>query len=228
MGVTKTRDYKFEAKLYLDTTDYDYIEVIEKLKCVFSCWAYILHDKDTRWYRISEHPSLNRHLNNPYVIFRLVRHSRVVKGRRNLLKKHIHFYGKNNSNRQFSLPALIRYLEIPYKFSQNGDFRFVSSWDSAMAYSIHFNAPDKYQYSVLEVKTNIRGFASKYLRYKRDLHDELNSVYSFIAKEYMRKKRPPSYWELVRWCNDEELSIHIQKPLLIKDVLYSFKNPDKI
>lgn len=227
-NVVKTKDYKFEVKLYPVSDDYDSDIVIEKLKSVFSRWAYITHDKDLRRYKISEHPSLSRRLDNPFVQFKLCRVKRLVKGRRNLLKKHIHFYGANNHNRQFSISALVRFLEIPYKYSQNGDIRFVGSWDDAMSYTIHYNAPDKYQYSVLEVKTNIRNFASRYIRYRSDLRGDLSDVYTYIRKQTYRLGHPPTYCDLVEWCNIEGLTIHIQKPLLIKDVLYSFKNPDKI
>lgn len=224
-SVSKQKDYKFQAKLYPDTCDYDCDVVLSKLIDLFSEWAYILHDKDVRHFH---KPSVLPDLRNPFTSFRL--YGRVPMRRRthNVIKPHIHFYGKNNHNRQFSLSALVKYLEIPYKFSQNGDFQYVTSWDACMAYTVHYNAPEKYQYSVLEVKTNIRGFASKYLRFHHDSRDELNSVIEYIRKYSFKFHHPPAFYELATWCNNEGFSIHLSKTYLLIQYLQSYKSPDRL
>lgn len=222
----KDKDYKFEFKLYPDCVEYDCDEVIDKLKALFADYAYILHDHDERTFSRNNVPLLSdnkaRHL---WVLF-TCKVRRGAKG--HLLKPHYHFYGKNNHNRQFSLDSIVRYLEVPYKYAHNGDFRFVDTWEGAMRYTIHNNAPDKYQYSPGQVFTNIRDWYKKYIVEKLDSSEQFRKIVTLIEEQTKKYGRPPTYFEVMVLCNELGLTLHIAKDNMIRNLLYSYRHPEVI
>lgn len=222
----KTKDYKFSIKLYPDCVEYLCDDVLENLKGLFSEWCYILHDKDNRSFKNKVVRPLSINFHN--YLFQ-VRTRRCVKGKgRHTKKSHYHFYGRNNHNNQFSLDTLIRTLSIPYKYAHNGDFEYASNWQACIMYSIHKNAPDKFQYSYRELKSNIPNIFTRYFS-NVDLSRELEIVMQLIEDSYVRQKGLGlTYFDLVRLCNQKGLSIHFKHSLLLKNLLYSYRHPDVI
>lgn len=222
----KTKDYKFSIKLYPDCVEYDCEEVLENLKGLFSEWCYILHDKDNRSFSKKVVKPLSVNFQN--YLFQ-VRTRYCVRGKGKHTKKaHYHFYGRNNHNLQISLVTLIRTLSIPYKYAHNRDFEYASNWQSCILYSIHKNAPDKFQYSFRELKTNIPNLHARYLS-DIDISRELDIVMQYIEDSFSRQNgKGLTYFELVRLCNQKGLSIHFKHSVLLKNLLYSYRNPDII
>lgn len=221
----KEKDYKFSIKLYPDCTEYNCDDVLDNLKPLFAEWVWVLHDKDQRVYPLSLVKPLSENWKN--FIFQ-IRTSDVRRGIGGHLKKpHIHFYGCNNHNKQFSLGSLIRSLQIPYKYSINHDFEYATNWVACVLYSIHRNAPDKYQYPFSAIHTNINNIEQRYF-YHNVLADQLDIVCQIIEDAYCKKCWELTYFQLVRLLNNRGMTIHLIKPLLVKDLLYSYRHPDII
>lgn len=221
----KTKDYKFSIKLYPDCVEYVCDDVLENLKVLFAEWCYILHDKDNRSFKNKVVKPLSVNFQN--YLFQ-VRTRRCVKGKGKHTKKaHFHFYGRNNHNNQLSLDSLIRALGIPYKYAHNRDFEYASNWQACILYSLHRNAPDKFQYPRDALKTNIPNIFTRYFS-DIDLNKELEIVMQLIEDSFTRGSKGITYFELVRYCNQKGLSIHLKQGFLLRNLLYSFRNPDVI
>lgn len=224
----KSKDYKIQAKLYPDCTEYDCEAVIEGLKDIFTEWLYIVHDRDQKRYPKRLYRDFKTNWRN--YAFRFWTHGRMLsRTGRKCIKPHIHFYGKNNHNVQYSLASVIAHLQIPFRYAQNGDFQYISNWSASMAYAIHLNAPDKFQYSPNDVYTNIDNYVSRYVTNSaNDLNRQLYIVMEWIEDSWSRSNHGLTYFELIKKCHSCDFNIQLKKPLLIKDLLYSYRNPDKI
>lgn len=185
------RDYKFSIKLYPDCKEYNYIECIRKLKEYFEFYAYITHDKDTRKFA--------------RVYLRKIENVRGMSGAfqpcerkfQRFVKPHIHFYGRNNVHCKIAVRQIIQYLEIPYHYATRpNEFTTATDWLACLFYTVHRNAPDKYQYPVTDVITNIPNFEKK-LRDPDSFKDDLKILYE-VLEQYSEKGQELPYYELVR------------------------------
>lgn len=205
---TKKGDYKFSIKLYPDCKEYNCQLVLTKLCTFFTEWLWICHDKD---------------IDLPDDIESFFRCETTLPDLPKMVcykKAHIHFYGLNNHNCNTSLSSLIKYLCIPYKYAENGDFEYANKWESCVLYSIHRNAPDKHQYSLNELHTNIYDI-DKYFRKFPSMEFQANSLISFLD-ECKQNGDVVNLIDLCKYCSLNNFNIHIVKTYFLTQLLRSY------
>lgn len=208
------KDYKFSIKLYPDCTEYDAFACVRKLESFFEQYAWIIHDSDKKSYsvkylrrvcvnRIGGAFRKNTRIYNPY------------------LKPHIHFYGKNNCHCRITVAQIIKYLEIPYHYAERpNEFAPASDWLACMFYTVHRNAPDKFQYDVEKVKTNVPRFAQRLC--DTPMLDDLKILYELLD-EYFEKGEMIHDYELPRLLALRGCTIQLARWSMVKDISHSYQ-----
>lgn len=141
----KQKGWYFTLELYPDSTSYDCGNIIETAKVKCQEFAYILHGNDVwtaqdveKWDR--ENPG------KPFP-YQLGTDK----------KAHIHLVVKFDNSKELGFVA--RTLGIDSRFVQK-----VESRSGMMRYLLHKDNPEKYQYPVTDLITNIPNFEGKYLK----------------------------------------------------------------
>lgn len=218
VSATKTRRYQWEFKLYPDSTDYNIKEVIELLKLYFSQWAWILHDKDL----LELNHERLRVCSLDQVRITGAFRKCVRKRHIPLAKPHVHFYGRNGSHCNISKQQIVKYLHLPYSYNHRpNDIKPISDWEACLEYTVHRNAPEKYQYDIKRVKTNVRGFA-EIIAQKHTMNDDLKTLYAML-EEAKRKNEIIPYYELVRKLTLKGCTIQFYRSRMVKDISESFQ-----
>lgn len=207
-NINKKNDYKFSIKLYPDCIDYDCKLVLVKLCTFFSDWLWVVHDRDI------ELPS------DIDLYFGCGTFQNTLPSSVQYKKTHIHFYGRNNHNCKTSLDSLIKYLGIPYKYSQNRDFEYCSSFESCVLYSIHRNAPSKHQYDISDIHTNIYDIES-FFRKSPSLDLQTNAIIQYLDNAYQNGEII-SFLDLCKYCSLNHFNIHITKSYFLTQLLRSY------
>lgn len=157
------------------------LEHIEKVLSEHTCitkYAYIIHDKD--YYSEDEERKNQLHKAGT------------------LKKPHIHLMMKFEPQQQ--IPYVAKWFGVPENFLEKIKCR---RFETAVAYLMHLNAPDKYQYDISEVHSNY------------DVMGELE-----------RKQTPVKLDELLQRIVDGEIKEH-ERTLVIDNVFYA-KHKSKI
>lgn len=210
------RDYKFSIKLYPDCEDYDCFRVIRKLETYFEQWAWIVHDNDTRSFSVKTLRKLSNGERGRGVLQKVRRRYRAF------LKPHVHFYGKNNCHCRITPAQIVQYLEIPYKYcTRPNEFSPATDWLACLYYTIHRNAPNKFQYDVKEVHTNIPNFERK-ITDVRPLQDDLKILYQLLDEYEQRGEELPLY-ELPRLLMLRGCTIQLSRWGMVKDISKSYQ-----
>lgn len=212
------RDYKWAFKLYPDSTDYDIKEVIKLLTGFFNQWAWILHDNDRREFNHERLRVCSLDRTRRVGAFRSPRRRLHVP----LAKPHVHFYGANDNSTKVSKQQLVRYLRLPYSYNHRPhDIEPIYNWKACLKYTIHRNAPEKYQYDIKRVKTNVRGF-SDIIMQKPTLNDDLRTLYAMLDEAKRSRQRIP-YYELVRRLTVKGCTIQFYRSRMVKDISESYQ-----
>lgn len=136
----------------------DLDNILKQRQCI-SEYSYIIHDKDVYTKEDEQR--------NP-------QHTTGV-----LKPKHIHLLLK------FSSPQKSYYIGKWFGLSENFVSKIKGKWEDAVLYQIHYNARDKYQYTVDDVTTNID--IAKLIDNKNNEHDLffiLNRIANGEIREY--------------------------------------------
>lgn len=210
------RDYKFSIKLYPDSTEYNCWLCVEKLKGFFEQWAYITHDMDKR---VHEKRFLRRRPIES--LGRGVLHDNTRRFTP-YLKPHVHFYGKNNVHCRITVSQIVRFLEIPYHYAERpNEFSPSTDWLACLFYTVHRNAPEKYQYPVEKVSTNIPNFRKKILE-SPTMADDLKTLYE-ILNQFAESGEELPYYELVRIMTVRGCNLQFTRPSMVEKISYSFQ-----
>lgn len=216
------RDYKFSIKLYPDSRDYDAKKCIASLQEYFEEYAWIIHDKDKRVYERNHLRTLT--VSRFYSVFlkKSGVFSRQLRRFNPYLKPHYHFYGRNNCHCKISAQQIVRYLGLPYEYTDRpNDIAPASDWLACLYYTVHRNAPDKYQYDVSEVHTNIPRFVEK-ISFSRSMHEDLKILYD-ILDEAETMGVPVPYYELVRKMTLRNCTLQFSRPSMVEKISISFQ-----
>lgn len=127
------RSKTWQAILYPDSKSYDYDKVIENIKLKSYKYAYIIHDQD--YFTSSD--ALNENDIGTYK------------------KTHVHvvFFWDNS----YQLGYISKKIGLPSNYLQKTESR-----TGAIQYLIHKNNPEKHQYNIAEIETNIEKIQSKF------------------------------------------------------------------
>lgn len=210
------RDYKFSIKLYPDCKEYNYLECIRKLKEYFEFYAYIIHDRDTRKHARVYLRKIDRNVLSTGDLKKCERRYQKY------LKPHIHFYGRNNVHCKIAVHQIIQYLEIPYHYATRpNEFTTATDWLACLFYTVHRNAPDKYQYPITDVITNIPNFDKK-LKDPDSFRDDLKVLYDTLAWYEARGEELP-YYKLVEELSRRNCSASFIRSHMVQQVSASYQ-----
>lgn len=111
---------------------------------------------------------------------------------------------------------------MPYSYNHRPhDIEPIRSWGYCVKYTIHRNAPEKYQYDVKRVKTNIRGFR-EIIEQKPTMNDDLKILYTML-EEAREKGVTIPYYDLVRRLTYKGCTIQFYRSRMVKDISESFQ-----
>lgn len=164
----------FAVLLYPDSNNYNSDVVLKNVQAKFSTFAYILHDRDI-WTAVHddelEFEFKEENIGKPK-------------------KPHIHVVLYSDGPKQLGLVAKMLGISSNY-------VRTVENKVGAYQYLIHQNNPEKVQYKVEEVVTNIENFRKKY--FSKDGTMKAYQILEFIESV----DRPLTVTEVSRWCMNE-------------------------
>lgn len=159
------QDYKFQAILYPDATDYNCEIAVNRLRYYWPHAIWILHDKDCyspteveEWKAL--HQSDDCHFKEGEI-----------------KKKHYHVVAWTDHSPILLGTAASQKFDIPSNYVQR-----VKNLRKAIQYLIHKNNPDKFQYDVseLQLKDVDEKELRKYLKVDVDMMDKGKRLFDFI------------------------------------------------
>lgn len=169
----------FAALLYPDSIQYNVSEVLKNVTTKFEQYAYILHDRDI-WTAVHdeeiEYDFTDDLIGKPK-------------------KSHIHIVLYSDGPKQLGLVARMLGIKSQY-------VRCVENKVGAYQYLIHANNPEKTQYGIEEVVTNIENFQKKYfsvdgIMKALNIVEYIESIHGVVSVTQISK------WCMREYCWDE-------------------------
>lgn len=223
------RDYKWSFKFYEDSTDYDIKEVLYNLQNYFHDWVWIKHDKDRKEFQRKRLRSVSDLCTRSVLrseTEKLIKSGVIRKPFRKLhiplAKPHIHFYGKNDNHCRISKLQIVKWLHLPYSYNfRPEDIKPCWSWVECVKYSVHRNAPEKYQYPLSCARTNMRDFYEIVMQ-NRSMVADLRTLY-WILDQRKDSGKPLPYYELVRIMTQQGCTLQLARPSMVERISRSYQ-----
>lgn len=176
----------FQIILYPDSESYNCDEVIDNATKYFPEYAYILHDEDI-WTELDKVEYEKKHKDKefPYKVG-------------DKKKPHIHLLISKEERQNIQLGLAARLLNIPSNYVEK-----VYERNGAFQYLTHVNYPEKHQYNIEDIVTNIQDIRKKYFQDK-DVIVKASKIIDFITTfEGFIYVTDVAKWSLTMYCWDE-------------------------
>lgn len=173
----KVKSTWFQCILYPSSQSYDCNSVLEKIKHVSVNFAYILHNRD-----VIDANDVVDSQDGEYVLA----DSQIGNGK----KEHFHCVFLLDNAKQLGLVANLIGLKSNY-------LQKVESKSGSIQYLVHKNNPEKAQYDLNEVVTNIKDIRKKYFA-DDDCIMKASKILDFITSY----DGPVSITSVATWCID--------------------------
>lgn len=173
----------WQCVLYPDSQSYDCVQVVENIKSLSIWYAFILHNQDNILMTDIQDSVGSE---NQYTDSDLGLHK----------KDHFHCVFQIANNKQLGLMANL--IGLPSNYLQKTDNKVGS-----IQYLTHKNNPEKHQYGIDEITTNIQGIKRKYFA-DEDSIVKANIILEFINNSpYILTITQVSIWACDQNCWDE-------------------------
>lgn len=187
---------QFNMLLYADDSKYIATDILDRIKNDehIVSYAYILHDKDF------------------YDVDTFDIHGKLLGKQGEHKKNHYHVCVSLNNKTPISDIAL--WLGVPQRFIQK-----TKDFKGSILYLTHKNAPDKHQYSVNDVITNI----SEYHKYLYDNYEPRRDVIPLLFS-YLASTDNPTYTDFIKYYGVDHAYEVRKMWALARDIIAENKN----